>query len=194
MRQLLFRVLKQSKVLRVDSEIRVPAVTLVNPILVPFFVCSRLDEELHLHLFKLAGSENEVSWCDFVAERLANLANSERRLLAGGSRHVSEVDEDSLSGFRTQIVHALVVSDRAEVSLEESRKLFGFSPLPAIATETTGNLVKSAFRCAALLLGKLFFEVVCAEALVAREAFNKRVAEHVDVARRFPHLAGKNHR
>jgi hypothetical protein len=43
---------------------------------------ARLDEELHLHLLELAGAEDEVARRDLVAERLADLRDAERRLLA----------------------------------------------------------------------------------------------------------------
>ena len=39
-------------------------------------------EHLELHLLKLAHAEDEVSWADLVAERLADLGDAERDLLA----------------------------------------------------------------------------------------------------------------
>ena len=53
-----------------------------DPVLVPLLVGAGLDEELHLHLLELAGAEDEVARRDLVAERLADLADAERRLLA----------------------------------------------------------------------------------------------------------------
>ena len=81
-------------------------------------VGARLDEELHLHLLELPGAEDEVARGDLVAERLADLADAERRLLAGRLHHVGEVDEDALRGLRPQVVQAGLVLDRAEVGLE----------------------------------------------------------------------------
>ena len=193
-RKLFFRVLEESQVLRLDSEVGVPAVSLINPVLVPFFVRSWIDEELHLHLLKLARAENEVSRCDFVAERFTDLPNSERRFLPCSAGNVGKVDEDSLGRFGAQIVHSLFVRDGAEVRLEKAGELLGFRPLSAISAEATGNLSQATFRGAALLLSELLFEVVRAKALVARQALDERVAEHIDVPGRFPHLAGKNDR
>ena len=55
---------------------------LLQPVLVPLLVGPGLDEELHLHLLELTGTEDEVARRDLVAERLADLRDAERRLLA----------------------------------------------------------------------------------------------------------------
>jgi hypothetical protein len=52
------------------------------PPLEPLLVGARLDEELHLHLLELAGPEDEVAGRDLVAERLPDLGDAERDLLA----------------------------------------------------------------------------------------------------------------
>ena len=68
--------------------------------------CSRLvgrDEELHLHLLELARAEDEVAGRDLVAERLADLRDPERRLLARELQRVLEVEEDALRGLGTQV-------------------------------------------------------------------------------------------
>jgi hypothetical protein len=49
-------------------------------------------------LFELAHAKREVAGRDLVAERLADLRDAERRLLAGALVDVLEVDEDALSG------------------------------------------------------------------------------------------------
>ncbi|BDZ46660.1 hypothetical protein GCM10025866_25690 [Naasia aerilata] len=70
--------LVEAQVVRVDAEVDVPAEALVDPVLVPFLVGARLDEELHLHLLELAGAEDEVAGRDLVAEALPDLADAER--------------------------------------------------------------------------------------------------------------------
>src|SRR6476620_7564168 len=80
-RQLLLRVLEVPQVVPGDTEIDVPVGPLVDPVLVPFLVRARLDEELHLHLLELASPEDEVARCDLVSEALADLTDAERRLL-----------------------------------------------------------------------------------------------------------------
>ena len=59
-------------------------------------------EELDLHLLELARAEDEVAGRDLVAERLADLRDAERRLLARELQHVLEVDEDALRGLGAQ--------------------------------------------------------------------------------------------
>ncbi len=50
-----------------------------------------LDEELQFHLLELAGPEDEVAGGDLVSEGLADLADPERDLPAGGALDVPEV-------------------------------------------------------------------------------------------------------
>ena len=81
-RQLLLRVLKEAQIVGVDAEVDIPIPARLQPVLVPFLVGAWLDEELHLHLLELARAEDEVARGDLVTERLADLADAERRLLA----------------------------------------------------------------------------------------------------------------
>ena len=61
----------------------VPLHPLALPVLEPLHVIARrVDEELHLHLLELARPEDEVARGDLVAERLADLGDPERQLLA----------------------------------------------------------------------------------------------------------------
>src|SRR5699024_10698906 len=81
-RQLLLRVLVQTQVLRLNAQVDVPLQASINPVLVPLFVLTRLDEELHLHLLELTSTENEVTWGDLVTERLTDVRDTERWLHA----------------------------------------------------------------------------------------------------------------
>ena len=112
-RELLLRVLVLAQVLRVDAEVDVPGLAVVDPVLVPFLIGAGLAEELEFHLLELAGTEDEVAGRDLVAEGLADLADAERRLLARGVHDVRVVDEDALGGFGTQVVQAGLVVDGA---------------------------------------------------------------------------------
>src|SRR3569832_158260 len=62
-----------------------------------------LDEILHLHLLKLARTQDKVARRDLVAKRFSNLRDSEWNLAAHRRLHVQEVDENPLGRFRTQI-------------------------------------------------------------------------------------------
>src|SRR6202020_501051 len=99
----------------VHAEAGPPGEPVVDPVLEPLLVGARLDEELHLHLLELAGAEDEVARRDLVAERLADLADAERDLLAAGRLHVLVVDEDALGGLRAEERKAALVFYRAQV-------------------------------------------------------------------------------
>ena len=101
MAQLLFRMLEEAQIVWVHPEVDIPSHRLVDPILVPTLVGTRLDEEFHLHLLELARAEDEVTGRDLVAERLAYLPDSEGRLYPARTHHVREIDEDSLRGLRS---------------------------------------------------------------------------------------------
>lgn len=73
------------------------------PALEVLHVRARLDEELHLHLLELTRAEREVARRNLVAERLADLRDAKRHLLARGLLHVQEVHEDALRRFRAQV-------------------------------------------------------------------------------------------
>jgi hypothetical protein len=86
-----------------DSEPRVPAIPLVDPVLEPRLRLLWGHEVLHLHLLELERPEDEVAGGDLVAEGLADLRNAERRLAARDLRDVLEVDEDALSCLGTEV-------------------------------------------------------------------------------------------
>ena len=101
--ELVLCVVAQLKVLFSDAVFLVPVEPFVDPFLVPLFIRSGLDEELDLHLFELAGPEGEVAGRNFVSEAFADLADPERKLLAGGLKNVREVDEDPLRRFGAKV-------------------------------------------------------------------------------------------
>src|SRR5436190_2292273 len=92
-----------ARVIGPDAELLVPLAPALDPPLVPLLRLGRRDEELHLHLLELAGAEDEVAGDDLVAERLADLRDSERRLDARELEHVLEVDEDPLRRLGAQV-------------------------------------------------------------------------------------------
>ncbi len=78
----------------------------------------RLDEELQFHLLELAGSENEIAGGHLIPERLADLSDSERNLLAGRLVDILELGEDRLGRLRPQVGDVLVGLDGPDVGLE----------------------------------------------------------------------------
>ena len=196
MGELLLRVLVQPKILGVDSQADVPVAPLVDPILVPFFVGSGLDEEFHFHLLELARAENKISRCDLVAEGLSNLPDSKRGALAGRRHDVLEIDENALRRLGSKVVEARFVLDRPQVGLEHHVEVAGLRPLAARSAIAAGDLgeldrigVFDPFLSREFLL-----DLVDAKALVARKALGERIVEDADVARSDPHLARKDDR
>src|SRR5690606_10507065 len=144
------------------------------------------DEELDLHLLELARAEDEVAGRDLVAERLADLADAERRLLARRRDDVREVHEDALGRLGAEIVQARLVVDDAEVGLDEAGERTGLGPLAARAAVGAGDLGEAVLGLAALLLDEVLDQVVFAVAAVAAEALDQRIRERRYVPRRLP--------
>src|ERR1035437_7696380 len=85
------------------AQLGVPALTLSQPVCEPLLSFGRRHEVLHLHLLKLARAEDEVTGCDLVTERLANLGDSERRFLTRELEDVLEVNKDPLRRLWAQV-------------------------------------------------------------------------------------------
>ena len=175
--QLILLVDAKLEVVGADSKIGVPAEPLVAPELEPLVGLGRGYEELHLHLFKLARAEDEVAGRNLVAERLADLGNSERRLLARELQHVLEVDEDALRSLGAQIGGRAGILQRADRRLEHQVEL---ACLRQLAVGAFAGVLRGLIWAVQLV------EVIGAEALAAVLAVNHRVAEAADVTARLP--------
>jgi hypothetical protein len=186
--------LEQPQVLGVDAEVDIPLLPAVDPILVPLLGARRLDEELHLHLFELAGAENEVTGRDLVAEALADLTDAERRLAARGGHHIGKVHEDALRGLGPQIVQAFLGFDRAEVRLQHHVEFARFGPLARVTGVGIANVGQPVGRRMAVLGLVRLDEMVCAITLVRDQRLHQRVVEHLDVAGCHPHFARQDDR
>ena len=81
-----------------------------------------VDEIFHLHLFKFARAENEVARRDLVAERLADLRNTERQFHATGIDDVFEINKHALRRLRPQISDGRTIGHGADVRLEHHVK------------------------------------------------------------------------
>ncbi len=181
--------LEQAQVLRGDPQIGVPGQAGIDPVLVPLLVLTRLDEEFHLHLLEFAGAEDEIARSDLIAEALADLSDTERRLLARSGHHVREVHEDALRGLRTQIMQALLGFDRAEVGLEHHVEIARLGPFAdGAAIGAADQLHGYGVGIVDLVLvGVRLLQVVLPVPLVAVQAFHQRIVEHSDVPRGHPH-------
>ena len=78
-----------------------------HPDFFPFFKPSQftsgLDEELHLHLFKLSHPENELPGNNLIAECLSNLSNSKWDLHPACLLDIEKIHKYPLGGFGTKI-------------------------------------------------------------------------------------------
>src|SRR3954468_4543714 len=117
-RELLGVVLAQAQALARDAQARVPVQPLLAPVVVPLLGLVRRDEELHLHLLELERAEDEVAGRDLVAERLADLRDAERRLLARVLERLLEIEEDALRRLGPQEDGRGVLLHRPDVGLE----------------------------------------------------------------------------
>ena len=125
-----------------QAEIDEPFSAEVTPVWIPLVVCTWLTEEFHFHLFKLSGTENEVTRGDLITEALADLANTKRQFLTHGSLYVSEVYEHALCCFRTQIDCVLGIFQNTLEGLEHQVELSDVGKVMRTAVRT-GNVVFS---------------------------------------------------
>src|SRR6058998_2011180 len=88
--QLLLALLAWPEPIRLDPQLGVPRLAHVAPILVPLHGFRWMTEELDLHLLELAATERVVARIDLIAERLADLGDTERQLEAGAVEDVLE--------------------------------------------------------------------------------------------------------
>ena len=147
------------------------------------------DEVLHLHLLELAHPEDEVAGADLVAERLADLGDPERQLLARRLQDVLEVDVRALGGLRAEVDDRRVVLDRAherlEHEVEAARRRERAAVIGAAQAEAFDDRgVQQVARGQLLGAGQL----VEPEALVVGQALDQRVAERAEVTGRLPDL------
>ena len=148
----------------------IPVEASLDPLFQPLFVRAGFDEVLHFHLFELASSESEVPGRNLVAERLAHLGDAEGKFLTGGIYDVGKVDEDTLSGLRSQIHFAGSVFHRTHEGTEHQVEAPGIGEVaPAYG---------AVFRV----------HVVGTKSAVTIGAFRHRVAEVLDMAAGGPNL------
>ncbi len=150
------------------------------PALEPFFVGSRLDEELHFHLLELASAKDEVPRGDLVPERLADLGDPEGNFLARRIEHVEVVDVDALRRLGAEIDDRSLLFHRTHEGLEHQVEQAGLGQRALAAADRTLR-IRLARR-------PLDPGIVGAKAVLAMSAINQRIGEAGDVSRRLPYL------
>ena len=86
-----------------EAQSLVPFHTHLFPVFEPVDFSSGLHEELHLHLFEFAHTEDELTGNDLVAESLTDLGDTKRNFHAARFLHVEVVDKNSLCCFGTEV-------------------------------------------------------------------------------------------
>ena len=162
---------------RPNSQRLVPIETGGEPVVEPLRRLVRWNEELHLHLLELTRTEDEVPGSDLVAERLADLCDAKRRLLARKLEHVLEVDEDALGSFWTQVDRGSGFFDGTHGRLEHQVEVTGLG-------QVTFAVLSRALR--GLLAAVRRVHVVSTKAELARSAVDHRVGESGEVPGRLP--------
>ena len=193
-RELFFRVLEESQIVRVQAEVDVPIPAVLQPVLMPFFVRPRLDEEFHFHLLEFTGPENEIARRYFVAETLPGLPDTERRLLACGVHHVEVIHEDALRGLRAQVMNSALVLDGTDHRAEHAVEVLRLGEVALSAAVGTYNLRETLGWFVTVLLGECFDQLIRPPTFVALLALGERIDERIDMTRRDPHLRGKDNR
>ncbi|MPM55592.1 hypothetical protein SDC9_102389 [bioreactor metagenome] len=141
------------------------------PVFEPLHAVFAIAEEFHFHLGEFAAAEGEVARIDLIAERLADLGDPERQLLAGGDAHRMEVDENRLAGFGAQVGRMLLVENRPDEGFHHQVEFARF-----------GQVFRAAVRA-----GGRVFHLVDAVAALAFAAVGHQIAELVEVAGSLPH-------
>src|SRR6185436_14521269 len=144
-------------------------------------------EELHLHLLELERAEDEVPRRDLVAERLADLRDAERRLLARVLKGGLEVEEDALRGLGAEVDGRPGLLHGADLGLEHQVELARLGEVAVLVVP--GELRGGVAAADVGVLGDTITglrEVVGSEAQVAASALDQRIAEPGQMAGRLP--------
>ena len=137
-----FVVVVETVVLCPEAQVLVPLHAGLLPLGEPVELCTGLDEELHLHLFELTHTEDELACYNLVAESLAYLGNAEGKLHAARLLHIEVVHEDTLCRFRTEIYLAGSLGCSTHLSTEHKVELAHVGPVTRTADGAYNLLVE----------------------------------------------------
>ena len=134
-----FLVVMETVVLCTHAKVDVPLHAVLLPLGEPFHLGARAAEEFHLHLFELLHAEDELAGHDLVAEGLADLGDAERNLHTAGLLDIQILNEDTLSGLRTQVQDIVGVAGSGTLGAEHQIELADLRPVGG-----TGNRADDA--------------------------------------------------
>ena len=119
-----------------------PLHTCFLPLCKPVEFCSRLNEELHLHLFKLTHTEDELTCNNLVAECLSYLCDTKRKLHSPRLLYIQVVDENALCRLGTKIYLACTLGSSTHLCREHQVELTYVCPVTSTADRTYNFLVQ----------------------------------------------------
>ena len=99
------------------------------PLVEPLHFGAGFNEKLHLHLFKLTHTEDELTCNDLVSEGFTNLGDTKRQLHTSGLLHIQVVNEDSLGRFGTKIDLIGTISRVVQLRAEHQIELTNVGPV-----------------------------------------------------------------
>ena len=126
--------LMPSQVVSPDSHLIVELHSFCSPVREPLLVSAWLTEELHLHLLKLAGAEDEVLCSDLVSEGLTYLGDTEWNLDTGGLEHILVVNIDALGCLRSEIDYGSCIPIGSDMGLEHKVEVSWFCKCSLVST------------------------------------------------------------
>ena len=106
-----------------------PFQTNLLPFLEPIQFRSRFYKELHLHLFELTHTEDELTGYNLVTESFTDLSDTERNFHAAGLLYVQIIDKDTLCRLRTKIDFHRTIGSRTHIGREHQIELTNFCPI-----------------------------------------------------------------
>ncbi len=96
-------VLVPTQILWLDTEVDVILKALRSPLFIGGRRLLWANKVLHLHLLKLALTEDKLPGGDLITKRLTNLSNTEWHLDPRRIKYVFEIDIDTLARLTTEI-------------------------------------------------------------------------------------------
>ena len=128
-----FLVVMEAIFLIAQAEGFVPTEAELFPMFEPLHLGAGFYEELHLHLFKLAHTEDKLASHYLVTEGFTYLCDTERYLHATGLLNVEVVDEYTLCRLGTEVDLHGAVGGRAHLGLEHEVELTHVGPVACAA-------------------------------------------------------------
>src|SRR5574344_2265215 len=138
-----FLMIMETIILSTEAQSLMPFHTRLFPLCEPLHFGTRLNKELHLHLFKLPHTENELACNYLITESLAYLSYSERNFHTSCFLDIEIIYEYTLCCFRTQVYLTCSISGRSHFCREHKIKLTHIGPVFSTTYRTYDAFVQN---------------------------------------------------